>query len=437
MKKISLLFACLLSVLLVNAQDYTQVYLIGDATPNGWANDKAQKMEKVADTEATFSWTGQLKAGDFKLINELNAYQPAFTAVTVDEAIVIGQKHTLVYNDTDENDFKFIIATAGRYTVTADLTGLALTVTEAAPVAAPELWIMGDAVPGGASKLSIDPSGNASILRYTGALQGGTVKFRTTETVNGETQYYVPTEESIDIQDAEAINVTQDAEALGWDVAVTSPVYKITVNTDSKTIKAVRFTQNELYLIGGATVAGWTIENAIPFVQDANSPYIFTFEGELKVRSDNEEPNLFKILGQKDWGPYSLHPYTAEESIIGSKYVLENSGDDKWSIDENQQGNYKIIVNLLDETIQATYLGTTGNEQNAIRKINITSSNGGVQLESNENIAYAKLSDLTGNILDTQENDYRFTLGKNIPTGVYLLTIQVDKESFTKKVFVQ
>ena len=53
------------------AQDYTQLYIIGGATANGWDNNNAQKMTLVSsNTEnAIFTWTGQLNASDFKFIN--------------------------------------------------------------------------------------------------------------------------------------------------------------------------------------------------------------------------------------------------------------------------------------------------------------------------------------------------------------------------------
>jgi hypothetical protein len=146
---------------------------------------------------------------------------------------------------------------------------------------------------------------------------------------------------------------TEDDSAPGWTVADAGD-YKINVDISSETANGGIYTLpvENLYMFGGCTCAGWDPTIGMPFTPGVD-PYTFVFDGQLKIYDDN----LFYILGQQDFDPYSLHPYTADAPITGSGYVLENIGDNKWSIDIDQQGRYIIEVDLFHETINAQFIG--------------------------------------------------------------------------------
>ena len=46
---------------------YEGLYLVGEATPNGWSLDNATPMTKSADSPYIFTWSGTLKAGEMKI----------------------------------------------------------------------------------------------------------------------------------------------------------------------------------------------------------------------------------------------------------------------------------------------------------------------------------------------------------------------------------
>ena len=46
---------------------YEGLYLVGEATPNGWSLDNATPMTKSADNPYIFTWSGTLKAGEMKI----------------------------------------------------------------------------------------------------------------------------------------------------------------------------------------------------------------------------------------------------------------------------------------------------------------------------------------------------------------------------------
>jgi hypothetical protein len=153
-----------------------------------------------------------------------------------------------------------------------------------------------------------------------------------------------------------------DSAAPGWKI-LAADTYKVSVNLATESVYGTVFTPwNNLYAVGGATEFGWVVESAIPFVQDAENQNVFVFDGELRIREGNPEPNVFKFIGQNDsFSGKSLHPYSANTPIIGCEYLTTNSlGDNKWTIDETQQGRYIIQVDVLLETISAQFDDGTG-----------------------------------------------------------------------------
>lgn len=45
---------------------YSNIYIVGDATPNGWDIGNATDMEKIGTNLHRFTWTGNLRAGEIK-----------------------------------------------------------------------------------------------------------------------------------------------------------------------------------------------------------------------------------------------------------------------------------------------------------------------------------------------------------------------------------
>lgn len=111
-----------------------------------------------------------------------------------------------------------------------------------------------------------------------------------------------------------------------------------------------------MYIAGGCVECGWNADTAPALTQDGNDPYVWTWTGELKNRPENVEPNRFKILGQNDWNPKSLHPYTQDEPATTSTQLMINGDDNKWAIDKD--GYYKVTVNIFLQTFSCEYLGT-------------------------------------------------------------------------------
>lgn len=442
MKKTYLFLAGIITSMSLFAQDYSQVYLIGGATPNGWSNDKAQTMTLVESNNenAVFTWTGFLTASDFKFINALNTWQPSFNSAIENEQVILGSTHNLVYN-VSGNDHKFILNNAGFYTVTVDLKKLTMLVEQSTGELPDELWISGTAILDGTVKLLKKEPETGKFI-YGGGLLQGDYKIRTTATVNENTRYIVPVEEYTDVTGETGFQITADADVPGWEVIVDDPVYKIGIHLLTKKSNAEILTSaKKLYLVGGATAIGWNAGNAIELVQDSEVAGLFVFDGELKIRDENVEPNAFKILGQPDWGPYSLHPYTTDESILNSSSFAESINgsfaDNKWIIGENQQGRYVINVNWLTETVEAEYKG----ELSSVQKIDdngikISVSNGNINIISKEPIDSIALFDISGKLFANKQLNNTDVSFSGLSKGIYIAKFKIASTTSSRKIAV-
>lgn len=212
--------------------------------------------------------------------------------------------------------------------------------------------------------------------------------------------------------------------------------YTVTIDLENKTMQATfdrEYTGAEyadnLYMIGGATEAGWITENAIPMVRDASNPAIFTFTGDLRYRQENEDPRQFKILGQRGWGPYSLHSTTQDEDVLLSTTVVEGGDDNKWSVPSDKEGVYTITVNLADLSIKATRQDDGGSDGSASvtslsseKACKVTALSGTIMVDAGEEPVNATLFNLQGRRLATASQAGVFTLGHNLPSALYIVS---------------
>lgn len=220
------------------------------------------------------------------------------------------------------------------------------------------LWATGSAMPDGETvKLTVRPDGKFS---YTGPMNAGELKIMTTQQPTPDTQYLAP-----QLVDSYLINygltyvMTTDAEREGWVVSFDEDTYRFVVDTSSRKVTGeLLLPWNEMLIAGSAFEGGannkeWNREKMLPFKRDHDNPYVFTWEGYLG-HFDVVEPDRFKLEGQMTWGPRELHPYTQDEDILTSTKFRTGGDDTKWHV--YQEGRYRIKVDLLNETIQATLL---------------------------------------------------------------------------------
>ena len=452
MKKVTILFVSFFVIISLSANTlYDKLYLVGDASDAGWNPGAAIELTKTG--EGIFVWTGTLKDNAnnrrFKFIVARDWHPSITCRFNIPGHLIAesGEEYDLFVrpNGDTGHDNAFQVTETETYSIKINLNTMKITVTKKSLTNLPEeLWIIGDAVPDGKVKLFMDRSGIKSTFRYIGELFVGEIKFSTTEQETAETQYIVPDTENNDINGETNFRLVSDKNISGWSVNRASIAYKI--NADLLTEKLVSEIYQpplRIYLIGDGTAAGWDLGNSLPFTVSEESPYVFTFTGDLKItKPDSHTRNAFKILpGQDNWYP-AISPYQSDELITGSQYFMFSTGiDNRWIFDENKQGAYSFVVDLLQETISVTYEGnstkTTDIKIADILTVFVSNQTIELQMKDNKIASSIVLFDITGKIVSSHNNVSSTILSNNLLPGIYIIKTICNEQKYINKIFVK
>ena len=96
------------------------VYIVGDATPNGWSIDEPTKLEKVS--QYIFKYEGELVNGELKACLQTGDWgvsfiRPAFGGCKINKSGVESEEFVFTTNPDD----KWQVEEAGQYRLTFDL----------------------------------------------------------------------------------------------------------------------------------------------------------------------------------------------------------------------------------------------------------------------------------------------------------------------------
>lgn len=113
-----------------------------------------------------------------------------------------------------------------------------------------------------------------------------------------------------------------------------------TTDVSTFTVTPYKPVTDHLFIIGGATPAGWTIGDAPKMTKNSSSPWIFSYQGHLST-------GTFKFaVSQDDCFCQDFYTKDADDDEM-MIYNEGGSGDDiQWNIEEG--GNYKVTVDLLE-----------------------------------------------------------------------------------------
>ena len=357
-----------------NSIEYTQLYIVGSATPKGWDLANADAMSPIA--YGVFEWTGELKANEeFKFMNCNYAWNKHIVATEPGLYLECGNVYPLNFEASwslsDDRDLKMRVRTTATYTLVVDLNSMQVSVNPAATLAEwpASFYVAGSAVAGDPVELR-DYYGVE--LRGCIDLQCGDVKLIDTPTLTASTTYYLPRFADVDITFGEGyvnrLCATADASTMGWSVLVPG-AYQFYLDKASRTYTITRLKYYPvLYLVGGCCERRWNYwdESNCRFFPDPLNPDVMVWEGELRIGwesypdgSPAEEPNRFKILTAQSWFSPTFHPYVADAPAIGATDARISGGDDlKWSIDRD--GFYRLELNTRTGVLTGTYLGNEG-----------------------------------------------------------------------------
>ena len=410
-----------------------KIYAVGASMPCGWNNNIPEVMTRTNPEVAVYTWSGIMNTGDLKFLNPLSIgnWDFGYSATAANEAINYGSAQNVVFEvrnstETTFNDYKFIMNETAECTITVDLVNHTMTVTKNGELYAKDIWMTGSAIPGGKAKLvsdNIDPVIN---YHYYGELLAGEFKFATTENVDATTKFYVPVITSDAISTDGSVSLTPDVTVTGWTVSQANTLYKIKFNSLTDKYKGGIFGVDHIYLVGGATSAGWDAGNSIELSRGTGAQAnVFTFDGNLNINAVGSEGNKFKFLLQKDWNPLSFNPQFENESITGAKYFTDHHSDDyKWTVDENKQGHYILKLDALEETIQSVYYPETATSLDDTKvNLKVFSTNGKIVVDCDtEPVKTIEVFVLDGR----KVANVSFTRNAEIelPTGIYIVKVK-------------
>jgi len=320
------------------------LYLIGDATPNGWDAGKATALTMNSGETGGFLWSGKLTPGKFKFITTLGQFSPSYNKGATDTKLYFRE------NPEDPSDNQFEITESGNYRILLNLLNLTISIEKSAASPYTQLWLLGDATTGGwdvnqESAMYVDPL-DPFVFHYNGMLKAGDFKIATQQGTF-DCKFYRPTIANAPLTETNVELTTSPDNK--WKVTAAG-AYKMRLDLGSSKIEIKAFTPyTKLWMIGDATPNGWNDAAPNAMTKDALDPYVFTYEGVLNAGE-------FKIptaIGT-NWNFDCFMPAVSGEGIASTHmtFVEKGGADRKWKI--LVTGNYKVVINQLYETISIT-----------------------------------------------------------------------------------
>lgn len=356
------------------------LYMVGDATPNGWSIDNPTPLEATADDPLVFTWEGTLNAGEMKLCLTPGSWDAPFIR-PVDNGTEIGKdpidKVTFDMHAGDP-DNKWRVAEAGVYHLTFDLRNWTMSsvyvggkpVAPVEPIDADNVYMVGEATPNG---WNIDaPTAFTKESKYIFSWEGqlNTGEFKCCLTTGTWDQPFIR-------PDADGTEVNKDGVAVEDFVFVASPdnKWKVTYAANYKVVldlehckinvqfvsdlpkeesKAIE--ADNVYMIGDATPSGWSLDNAQKFTRSASNKYVWTWKGSLVA-------GTFKCCTANDKGfdipfirPSSANVTVGKDGVSASDFIYVQNPDDQWKVTE--AGEYTITLDLEKYTISVVAGGS-------------------------------------------------------------------------------
>lgn len=353
------------------------LYMVGDATPNGWSIDAPTPLTRSDEDPLVFSWEGSLNPGELKLCLTTGSWDVGFirpmrSGEEIGKADITGAEFQMHAGDPDE---KWKVTEAGVYHLVFDLRNWTMSTTylkapdapELEPIKTDVLYMVGSATPVGWNIDAPTPLEKKSdyIFDYEGPLIAGELK-ACIATGDWNVSFVRPSSDGCKISKAgvESSDFIFVANPdYKWNV--TEPgIYHLSFNLENYTISAeykgeISADKNPiesptLYMIGDATPGGWSMDDASEFSVSESNKYIFTWEGELV------EGTLKACLAPD--GTFScpfIRPLYADceissNGVAAPDFIYTTNPDDQWRV--TQAGKYRITFDLQNWTIEVKYL---------------------------------------------------------------------------------
>ena len=328
------------------------LYLVGDATPNGWDAGNATEMTRTDN--GIFTWTGNLNAGEMKFLVKRGDWLPCYCKLI---------EGMLYYREKDdEPDDKFIINEMHCYKVDVNLLDMSISITQVEGVkpAYDNLFFVGNETGWGFWPMTVDPLDPFLFRIGVNFSKGGEFKFGTAEG-SWENMYKATSANAPYTQTSMEFIKGFDPDNK-WNLTETG-AFKICVDlrTGKERMLMKKFDGFDgLWLVGDATPNGWDLGNAT--AMNKVDEFTFTWTGnlntgEMKISTDKQSDWMggwfMSSMGNK--APEGKVEHTVyinkSDDWCAAQYLDIGVGgiDNKWKI--TSAGEYTITINTLKEEI--------------------------------------------------------------------------------------
>lgn len=222
-----------------------RVWMVGDATPNGWDLLQSTELERQAGSRV-FKWKGLLTKGNLKFPLKVDEYvwEGPFLLADRDGTPAEGTSAIhYVEHCSPSADYRWYVSEMAIYEITLDLDKMTVRFDkESLGLPWSEIWMVGDATPGGWNstpfeiKLKYDTSAPKGTFVWEGELTAGEIKFPLHE--NGfEGDYLMPPYGNAPITESRLVYSPEGNPDNKWKVnAAEAGIYKVSVNVISMTV---------------------------------------------------------------------------------------------------------------------------------------------------------------------------------------------------------
>ena len=314
------------------------LYIIGDATPNGWDNQLATIMSSDYDNIAHFTWQGMLNKGEIKFNAQLGDWYPCYVRDNDDPT-------KMHYREKEEDypDNKWVIEEAGNYFIDVNLDELTVSFTNLdGEVPFTELYLVGEAAP---TAIKLEQSSDDSfIFTYNGALSAGTLLISTTTATSGCAGYQPLDNNGVG---STGILLLSDLGTASnqWNIPAANK-YSVKLDLRNNRLEIGDYVGYEhIWIMGSAAPGGWSWADITEMQRDASNPNVFRYEGYLSKGELKFPLEIDHSFG----GDYILAPQANCPISENGTYFIGNQPDNKWIISE--AGNYRITIDVENETI--------------------------------------------------------------------------------------
>ncbi|MDB5021278.1 MAG: hypothetical protein JWQ28_2405 [Pedobacter sp.] len=218
---------------------YSQLYIVGDATPNGWDINNPNEMKVDPTNNFQFKYNAVLNAGEFKIPVAKGSWGADFFMPAVNDPELTDR--TVEFVPGGMPDKKWKITTPGAYKILLNISASSfIEIKPFTPYA--NLYLVGDATIAG---WDIDhplpmqmTAGNPYEFTYTGDLKAGEFKVPTA-TGSWAADFFMPITNGEGITSTDAVLVPGGNPDFKWKIPGAGR-YKITINQLTESISIQR-----------------------------------------------------------------------------------------------------------------------------------------------------------------------------------------------------